>query len=64
MKLLNVGLVVLSALVCVTAYGGGELFKSDAERAGFMRALESKDRSYDPAEKMLAGRFSGYPVSG
>ena len=50
--------LTVHAMVMFSAGGGSLSLMLDAERAGFMRALESKDAAYDPAEKMLAGKFS------
>ncbi len=47
-----------AVLIVATAAGAADLFRSPAEKAGFLVALESQHARYDPAEKMIRRPFS------
>ena len=51
-----VGWVVLVLAGC--CFAEGEFFPTAGRRAAFLRALERRDRGYDPAERMLRASFS------
>jgi len=51
--------IILATTLCAsTLCSAADLFSSQQEKAGFLKALRQKDAQYDPAEKMLRARFS------
>ena len=51
--------ILLILTLCVPTLGrAAEMFSSQQEKAGFLKALQKKDQQYDPAEKMLRARYS------
>ena len=52
-------LIILITILCVPIIShAADLFSSRQEKEGLLKALRQKDPQYDPAEKMLRGRFS------
>jgi hypothetical protein len=51
--------IILAITLCAPILcPAADLFSSQQEKAGFLRALRDKDSQYDPDEKMLRARFS------